>query len=1038
MSYYYDDRMLRRELSELSFNSAGVFKKECARNKASNSRIIVIGLGGMGLKTVEKLKKELNMHVCEIDPACLRIIAFDTDKNATTLLTNPETGCFSENEIIHLGNTNVAGVAAMFLPTPINSIIPNGFKHTADGHGSGQVRLMGRVSVMNIDNFGKIYNTIQSNVSYLQDFTGTTLDIHVVAGVGGGTGSGLIIDVPYIARKAATDAGLTSSRIRVFGHVYLPNTYKAKPGFNADSAKRNGYAALKEIDYLMNIENTGEKFEALYPAPVGQVSSADPIFNRCTLIGGELAGGTIVVDSEQKALEVCVDNLSTLCTNVRGVVNYVGRDDGIEGTIADFYSGYSFEDRTRYALNGLFLDPALNFPKDGNYMYNIIGASSVKFPTKAISESIIGSVGKQAYELLKANEETLKSEHIDEFEKRVGSNPYDIIKKEYRKLERKIDEYFNNRNTVFNRTTVKDGTFDNVLNSYITNAITAFEQNNGQLFVEGIVSAANIASKEIIRDPQRGALYLLKLLQTESISGGLNGFYQRIRGYDSVINTIKMSSEDAIERYSEILNDLTERMQRTICVVARYKREYIAALKARYKEEFSVRMCEAISKLLEMRPKGYATQLKKALDKNFVRAIDIYEGISNVLISNVEIAKSYIDPDVAAQTDPSSVFALTGETFQKLKTKVASAVDDTLRSLPDNVIPDFATALVEEIVENADGNWEPLDSNIYRIGDSKMVKKFRNFINHAYYLNSIADKEMVDFFDDAYNGDSDAVKMDIVNQLIRHLEGNSAPTTSVWPAPHFDLHSVDTLRYQYMVLPTGFDYPRCDFGNIFKTQYNVTADLTNNIYYGPDQNSIYSYTLYARMPIWIHNDIIEYEKAYNWSTAAGVHINENPSFSPVWRYYPALMPPSQYFRTAVDGEPEYRNDIELNIFKDVRELVEFSKKHGIIITDAYGTRIRFIDNKPEDNAINDFVTGYIDGPNNKDENGNIIMDSLFNAVIEKFGYTETELFVRGYIPNASDELIVSVIRNYMQTWKKLQDEVDYYKKNFVEAVIKLK
>ncbi len=1032
MPNYYDDRILRRELSELSFNSAGVFNKEGAWNNASNSRIIVIGLGGMGLKTVARLKAELNIRVGKIDPACLRIIAFDTDKNATTPLTDPETGCFSENEIVLLDNTDVAtqiNGSDDLRPATINSIIPRGFNHTADGHGSGQVRLMGRACVMNTDIFGKIYDTIKSNISDLQDFTGTTLDIHVVAGVGGGTGSGLIIDVPYIARRAATDAGLTSSRIRIFGHVYLPNTYRANPGFNANSAKRNGYAALKEIDYLMNIKNSGEKFEALYPAPVGQVSYPDPIFNRCTLIGGKLAGGMVIVDSEQKALEACVENLSTLCTNVTGVV----ADDGREGTITDFYSAKSFDDNTSNSLNGLVLDPALHFPKDGNYMYNIIGASSVKFPTKAISESIIGSVGKQAFELLKANAETLKSEHIDKFERRVGSNPYDIIEKEYEKLERKFDEYLNSGNTVFKKDTVKDGTFDNVLKGYITNAITAFEQNNGQLFVSNIVTAANTASKEIIRDPNKGALYLSKLLQTESNSSGLNGFYQRIRGYDSVISTIKTSSEEAIKNHRKILNDVIKNMQ-SFGGVGRHKSAYIAALKACYKEEFSVKMCESIRRLLEMRPEGYATHLKKVLDKSFVRAIEIYEGISNVLINNVEIAKSYIDPDFAAQTDPSSVFALTGDTFQKLKTKVASKVGDTLRSLSDNVIPDFATTLVEKIVENANGNWEPLDSNIYRIGDSKMVKEFRDFINDNNELNSIADKKMVDFFDDAHNGDSDAVKTNIVNQLIRHLEGNSAPTTSVWPVPSFDLHSVDTLRYQYMVLPDGFNDPNCNLGTIFKNQYRVTANFTNNIYYSKDQNSIYSYTLYARMPIWIHNDIIEYEKEYNRSTTAGVHINENLSFDPAWRDYPALMPPSQYLRTPVDGNPEYRNDSELQIFKDVRELVEFSKKHGIIITDTNGTRIRFIDNKPEDNAINDFVTDYIDDNRNTDENDNIIMDSLFNAVIEEFGYTETELFVRGNIPNASDELIVSVIRNYMQTWKKLQDEVDYYKKNFVNAV----
>ena len=60
------------ELSELGTNSIGILAKEDGFDSKHTSRVLVIGLGGMGLKTMIRLKRELNERVGVIDGSILR------------------------------------------------------------------------------------------------------------------------------------------------------------------------------------------------------------------------------------------------------------------------------------------------------------------------------------------------------------------------------------------------------------------------------------------------------------------------------------------------------------------------------------------------------------------------------------------------------------------------------------------------------------------------------------------------------------------------------------------------------------------------------------------------------------------------------------------------------------------------------------------------------------------------------------------------------------------------------------------------------
>ena len=98
MAFYTLGENDLKELRELSANSIGVLKKEGGFTATQTSRILVIGLGGMGLKTVQHLKAELRDRVGTINSSLLRILSLDTAKmDRETALS---TGLLSPEEIL--------------------------------------------------------------------------------------------------------------------------------------------------------------------------------------------------------------------------------------------------------------------------------------------------------------------------------------------------------------------------------------------------------------------------------------------------------------------------------------------------------------------------------------------------------------------------------------------------------------------------------------------------------------------------------------------------------------------------------------------------------------------------------------------------------------------------------------------------------------------------------------------------------------------------------------------------------------------------
>ena len=100
--------------------------------------------------------------------------------------------------------------------------------------------------------------------------------VYVVAALGGGTGSGMFLDVAYAARHQLKRLGYQQPD--VVGLFFLPtaDSKRSKP-----MALGNTFAALRELHHF---GSAGVIYTARYAAKQPPLTDAEPPFSRCTLL----------------------------------------------------------------------------------------------------------------------------------------------------------------------------------------------------------------------------------------------------------------------------------------------------------------------------------------------------------------------------------------------------------------------------------------------------------------------------------------------------------------------------------------------------------------------------------------------------------------------------------------------------------------------------------------------------------------------------------------------------------------------------------
>lgn len=1013
MAYIYGENDFKK-LDSLKSSKLGIMTKSGDTAMSSTSRNVVIGLGGMGLATVTRLKRELRERVGIIDDTKIRFLAIDTSKDDLNLQRNDS--LFKADEELPLFDnsavTEMLRQDPKYRPSAVNAMIPEGFCPELSGDGANQVRMAGRLSLMEISMFQNIYAAIKNAISKLTDFTQMTLDVHIVAGIGGGTGSGLVVDIPYMVRKIAKDLGVSDRRVRVMGHVYLPNVYDNGGTANLECAYRNGYAALKEIDYLMNIEQIGETYDAEYPQPFGQCSWAKNIFDQCTLVGGQSAGDVIEANPKMAAVAVCVDNLINQVTRITN-----SDSSNADASISDFFTSNAFYTNVGTALNATLHDPSINFPQNGNYKYQIIGSSSIKFPNDLIVEDFVGSVFSKGADVLRANAARITKEDVDAFERGVCEPAY-ILFNASNRVKEAIANYLNSDQHTWNKDTVKQSTFDVNIQGIIRKALDEFDRD-GKLIMSAM-SVINDKAEKIFADPQKGPYYLGRLLKANTKEGApVAGYFERLDNYTASLNNYANQLKGSIGTLNQNRESIRQNMTEGLfSKVNKYLDEYKKAVTDLYEAKFKIELCDRLSKNYYMGNdiNSVVYKMKSNFNDNFLAYIDVFEAIADISIENSKEAKRALLPPEGQLPPKSSIYSLTDPIFNKLKDAVASTVDTEIKRLGDDGVSAFIGALTREIMENKD-SW-----NI-GLERSACADRFRSFINSYKPFDVVTQRSMADYLDQAYGLDPQNVKAKVVSTLVDHINALAEPMCNVWE--NISWPQLDRLCYRYLVIPSTFSGNADSvWGPLFDASFGKN-NMSRSIFRSSDKNAIYSYTMFACMPSWIHGSIVKYEKAYYNYSEPGMHINENDAYKIDLKRLPAIMVPNQWFR-AKEGVIDYKNDNELKIYDDIAKKFAKAQEYGIVAKNTTGEYVvYFTENKPDDEAVATFIDKFCQDPENK-KAGILDEKLLYPRFAEKFGAQMAQVIASRTVRPNTDENAVELIRHEMSVLSKLEGELNFF------------
>lgn len=369
----------KKKLEKLSIDQEGVaFVGQ--RAKATTYPTIVMSLGGLGGEALGQLKKKF---VKEVGNAShVHFLAIDTcdDDLSKRKISASEDGTLEDSETISVYELGIQNILRHdHRPAYLRKWLSDEFPEIRlDANGAQGRRQIGRVMLVCGRAYDRIKEKLSSYIDQASRESGAVphFEVILIAGVSGGTGSGSIIDVSYLVHRVMKDSNITDYGFGAY--VFTPDVQFNVKGIKGNDSvlsnlKKNGYAALKEIDYFMNLSNHGGVYEL--DRGTSFWSCDKNIFTSCTIVSGIAEmGGMITKEATIKNLtESLLDSLTDV--EMKG-------DDGSDIQMARAFSSNRRENLDSWYRNE-GRDPVA-FPRATNYVYQILGYSAVSIPKNEI------------------------------------------------------------------------------------------------------------------------------------------------------------------------------------------------------------------------------------------------------------------------------------------------------------------------------------------------------------------------------------------------------------------------------------------------------------------------------------------------------------------------------------------------------------------------------------------------------------------------------------------------------------------------------
>jgi len=828
---------IKAELHALDSEYGGGISTSGTRTDVIDKPILIVGLGGTGAEALIRVKDAIGRHFkLGVSPNGRRLdkpnqveyMAVDSDDNMLNLSYGNTS--FTEDEFLLLDNANLTSIYKnrdTVFKNSTQSWIAGNLRLQQVKHGAGGIRQAGRL-LLTI-NSNRVISMLTEKINRLTigRKSNDLLYVFILSGCAGGTGSGIFIDTPYIIRKIAEQKGFETENI---GMIFLPDVTLSDSMIDGSAAlniKANGFAALKELDYLMNIERNCDTFEQTYADL--EIKSTEPPYDLCHLVSAKDEHGKLVAAAKSYCMNVASET----------IINFIASEEVIDGqsyTISSYLSNIE-NNRAAFLMTHQQKQPV-------NYIYNTVGASSASLPIEYLLNYL---TAKMFGELEPLNDRSPTLEDSQQI--------LETLKLDMPALERVL-------------TVDKPKT-------------RSFKQYDHMVLQQ---------RPEIIEDAVKSELNRLKDHYNTIAEDVINGFAETMADKNNVLYQ-NFSDLDTGPFYTmRLLSDLHEASLNSAIDTLRkrdiqQKREHRDNIAVMEMSRQS-----AMEKLLRKSVLGVGKKSQAAhivqLNENYLRACGrnlMYDAIDHIYESVLTMLRRFFDQTVETQCELINALK---ELFDKFK-DAGNAMDKDegftrdlvgarefcetfTREEDSSSALDYKLALkrlLGDMLTNP--GWTPVSGN-------RIVENFNEFITHQF--QTVVHKSL-DHYCVMMAKSQDTGMEEFVGEKLGILQESAKV---MFPINHIPggLHIIFP-PYAYLSVPSNAPQIRREVRQM------ATSGRVANIKYSRMNNRLYMLNLKIAVALYCYKELNEYEAVYETSLnkIAGLHLYE--SVTRDWKYLPS-------------------------------------------------------------------------------------------------------------------------------------------------------
>ena len=345
-------------------SGGGIVSATQQAQQAKNTATLLIGLGGTGIDCLRTIKTQVYSRLkADVPDAVvprydhIRFLGVDTAEKSkgdqseqADNLKADSVMALDDTESFSISNAHVkkafANHKGLEMREELSWLRWEDIEAPDLGKaGAGGIRQVGRYMMM--DKSKSFMNRVEQEINVAKaGLTDPTVNVHIFSGLSGGTGAGCFLDVCYMVRHIADKVG----GITIFGYFFLPDVNLSVIPFSDTKTRayvpKNGYAAMQELDYCMQLQYNGGGFVQMYQDHTS-VAWRQPPVDMCHLVCATDASNNVIENAYDYAMNVTTEyvmdflthsdekfGLSEQLTNFRAKVREADGEKGIGSHMA--------------------------------------------------------------------------------------------------------------------------------------------------------------------------------------------------------------------------------------------------------------------------------------------------------------------------------------------------------------------------------------------------------------------------------------------------------------------------------------------------------------------------------------------------------------------------------------------------------------------------------------------------------------------------------------------------------------------------------